>query len=109
MQEATAESVTHAHGVAIPTRDTVIRTNDVRETAAQKFEELARKLRSGELNGARCEWNDDEDMPAMVVVEVAPFAPCEPFELNGKTMTKTRTATLIRYTFDVVAKALRSV
>jgi hypothetical protein len=42
----------------------------LRELAIAKLRELADKLESGELNGARCEWREGSD--EIIVVELAP-------------------------------------
>ena len=83
----TAEAVERAHGVDIPTAQTIIYTEDVRASVVAKFRELADRLERGDLTGARVEWNDDPTMPAMVTVEVCPVA-------DGK-----RTTRLVRSTF----------
>ena len=41
----------------------------LRELAIAKLRELAYKLESGELNGARCEWREGSD--EIIVVELA--------------------------------------
>jgi hypothetical protein len=88
VETKTEEGVVREHDVDIPTGTNVIVTANVRETVAQKFEELAAKLRSGALNGASCMWNDNPDQPAMVVVT------CHPV-IDGK-----RTMRMDRYTFE---------
>jgi hypothetical protein len=112
MKQATAEvltgeSVEHAHGVDIPNATTVIYTADTRASVVAKFRELADRLESGALNGARCEWNDDPDMPAMVTVEVFPIVQVEPEIVNGKTVTQKRTIRLTRSTFAKPEERMR--
>ena len=68
LEVQTTESTVEEYGAVIPTAESVIYTDDPREMVAKKFEEMAARLRSGELRGARIEWN--EDAPAMVRVEV---------------------------------------
>jgi hypothetical protein len=94
----TDESVTHEYGVDIPTADTVIITDNPRGAFVAKMRELADRVECGALNGARCEWNDNPDQPAMVYVECFPV-------IDGK-----RTTRLVRVTFEApTTRALRGV
>jgi len=64
------EHEVEAHGVKIPHAETIIYTGDPRETAAQKLEEIARRIRSGELRGGRVEWRDG--LAKLTTVELFP-------------------------------------
>lgn len=62
-----AEKHIEEYGAVIPAAETVIYTDNIRETVSQKFEEMAARLRSGELRGGSIQWR--EGLPAMVTVE----------------------------------------
>lgn len=105
MKQATAEVLvregvgTHEGDTKHPFGDaaSVIYTDDPRAAVVAKFRELADKLEAGTLQGARCEWNDDPNQPAMCVVEVTPL-------IDGK-----RHVRLTRSTFENPSERMKLV
>ena len=85
------------YGATFPVVEGVIRTDDPRATFVAKMRDLADRVESGALNGARCEWNDNPDQPAMVWVECFPV-------VDGQ-----RTVRLTRATFERITPSLRLV
>lgn len=101
MAKATRKRIERHHGVDIPTVDQVVYTDDPRGWAVAKMRELADRLASGELHGARSEWRDQAEGPPSAFVMVEAFK--GPTVLNGQ--TKRWAVRLTRVTFRPAAEA----
>ncbi len=86
------------HGGSYLTLGSVIYTDSPRAAYTAKLRELADRIDSGELSGARAEWNDSPEQPAMVYCEVDTVREGEPASVR-----------FVRATFAPVASRLRAV
>lgn len=83
-------------GGSFLTLGSVIYTDSPRAAYTAKLRELADRIDSGELSGARAEWNDAPGQPAMVYAEVDTVREGEPASVR-----------FVRVTFATAASRLR--
>lgn len=99
---ATAERIETHYGVETPTVDGVVFTDDPRAWAAAKMHDLAERLASGELHGARSEWRGVRDGDPVAFVMVEAFN--RPITIHGS--DKLWAVRLTRITFRPAAERL---